>query len=65
MCSSCGTKLQLTVEEEEVKIYVCPICKDGQLIISGELLKKANRIAEITKESIEDLIINAIKQWGK
>jgi Zn-finger nucleic acid-binding protein len=61
MCSSCGTKLQLTVEEEEVKIYVCPICKDGQLIISGELLKRVIKVAEITKESVDDLIINAIK----
>ena len=68
MCSRCGVKMQHTHDEEEVDIFKCPICKSGELTISGELLKKVEAIAEIKKESVNDVLLNAlqrIKDWEK
>ena len=68
MCPRCGVKMQHTVDEDEVDIFKCPICKDGELTISGELLKKVEKIAGIKGESVNDILLNAlqqIKDWRK
>jgi len=52
MCPRCGVKMQHTVDEEEVDIFICPVCKDGDLTICGGLLKQVQKIADIKNETV-------------
>lgn len=65
MCPKCGVKMLREVDEKELEIYVCPICKSGQLTLAGKLLRDVQRVADNTKKNVEDLIIDAIKEYGK
>lgn len=65
MCPKCGIKMQLSIDGENVVIYMCPICKDGHMTISGELLKEVEKVAEATKRDVDEVLLSAVKDMEK
>ena len=61
MCPKCGVKMSHVADEDEVDILLCPICKDGYMTISGELLKEISRISKVRGEDIDVLLLDALK----
>ena len=62
MCPKCGVKMQVIQEEPELVIHMCPISKDWYMTFSGKLLKKLERISELRKMSIQDLIHESVRK---
>lgn len=60
MCPKCGVKLILESVEIDVLVYVCPVCKYGQMILRGETLKRVEKAANEINKTIEELIIEAL-----
>jgi len=68
MCPRCGIKMQHTVDEEEVDIFICPVCKDGDLIISGDLFEQVQKIADTKNQTANEVLLEALKEikdWSK
>lgn len=62
MCPKCGVKMFHGVESEDVDIYTCPVCKDSQLVITGELLEDVEKLAEKTNRTAEEALLDMIKK---
>jgi hypothetical protein len=65
MCPKCGVKMQTIQEESELVIHMCPISKDWYMTFSGSLLKRLEKISELEKISIQDLIHKAVRKGIK